>query len=373
MRLIHISDTHLGYSFGTRISETGINQRTDDVMKVFDSLIRRIIEMKPDILIHSGDLFDSVRPNNRVTDFTLERVRRLSEAGIETVLLSGNHSTPKLRETGSIFTLFDPERHRLPHIHPIYKGKYEKVEIGNTLIHCIPHSFSLLDEVEKVSPVHGYMNIMTFHAGIETIQQFSHELNEVVLPESVLHPQMDYIALGHYHRSCKVRENAYYAGSIDRFSFNEVHDEKVFLEVCGDPPRILPHRIEGLRPMVDLSIDCSGLGVSEVISEIEGAHAMEKISDAIVRLTLNKLGEETYRALNFHKIREIFSDAMYFKLEPNLVATTSISECQASMMKPIIEQWDEFIKNQDLPKNKERVALLGRKYLERGENADQEG
>ena len=107
MRLVHLSDTHLGHSAYNKTDSSGINQREADVYSAFNEIIEYILKTKPDLVIHSGDLFDSVRPSNRAIHEAFRQLVRLSRAEIPTVLISGNHSTPRHKATGSIFRLLE--------------------------------------------------------------------------------------------------------------------------------------------------------------------------------------------------------------------------------------------------------------------------
>jgi len=75
MKIVHFSDTHLGYSdYGRFDSESGINKRENDVYDVFKEIVDYIIKTKPDLVIHAGDLFDSIRPSNRAISVALEQI-----------------------------------------------------------------------------------------------------------------------------------------------------------------------------------------------------------------------------------------------------------------------------------------------------------
>jgi len=133
---IHLADTHLGFSEFNKVdSETGINQREIDTYKAFEWVIDYILKAKPKFVIHAGDLFDTPRPPNRTISFTLAQIKRVSQTKIPFTIISGNHSTPRMSVSGSIFESFKI----LPNIYPVYKGEYEKIEIDKFLIHCIPH------------------------------------------------------------------------------------------------------------------------------------------------------------------------------------------------------------------------------------------
>ena len=89
MKILHVSDTHLGYSAYKKISDQGINQRELDNYNSFKQFINYAIKTKPDIIIHSGDLFDSVRPNNRAITFSINQMLRLLKSKIPFIVISG--------------------------------------------------------------------------------------------------------------------------------------------------------------------------------------------------------------------------------------------------------------------------------------------
>ena len=152
MRFVHISDTHLGAAgFSRRISPSGFNQREEDICNSFISAVDKIIEIKPDFVLHSGDLFHSVRPSNRIINLAIRQLLRITDLKIPMVIISGNHDTPKQRTVGSIFSIFEV----FDHIHPVYRNKYETVGIKEACIHAIPHCItieSLHEELAKIKP-----------------------------------------------------------------------------------------------------------------------------------------------------------------------------------------------------------------------------
>ncbi|MFW5914506.1 MAG: metallophosphoesterase family protein, partial [Thermoplasmatota archaeon] len=136
MRILHVSDTHLGYSAYHKVDpDNGLNQREVDVYRAFERFVDRAIDLAPEAVIHSGDLFDSVRPSNRALYFAQRQLLRLSEADVPTVIIAGNHSAPRLRGTGCAHQLFD----HLDNVHPVYRERMERVEIGQMTVHALPH------------------------------------------------------------------------------------------------------------------------------------------------------------------------------------------------------------------------------------------
>ena len=244
MRFVHVSDSHLGASgFSRRLSPAGFNQREEDICNAFKCAVDKIIALKPDFVLHTGDLFHTVRPTNRIINFAIRQILRIVNLQIPLIIISGNHDTPKQRAVGSVFSFFEVFS---PYLHLVYRNQYELIELDKTAIHAIPHCLNQEDfskEVAKVKIVdsrqstvdHGQnliFNILMLHGVVAGIPEFSMgELAEQEIPSSYLEMPFDYVALGHYHRHCQVSPRVYYAGSTERLSMAELGQKKGFVEV----------------------------------------------------------------------------------------------------------------------------------------------
>jgi DNA repair protein SbcD/Mre11 len=83
MHLIHIADTHLGLAAFYHIDpESGMNLREKQVYDNFLKAIDEIIRQKPDVLVHAGDLFDTVKPKTRAYTTVFEAIDQFPAAGI---------------------------------------------------------------------------------------------------------------------------------------------------------------------------------------------------------------------------------------------------------------------------------------------------
>src|SRR5947209_12790603 len=107
LRIAHLADTHLGFSALTRLCPvTGRNQRAVDVEHAFAAAITQIIEAGDvDLVVHAGDVFHHSRPPMQTLIFFVRQLRRLEAAGIPTIVIGGNHDTPRLRNAGSVLDL----------------------------------------------------------------------------------------------------------------------------------------------------------------------------------------------------------------------------------------------------------------------------
>src|SRR5215207_9958929 len=104
MKLVHLSDLHLGFRQYQRQTPAGLNQREADVAAAFRKAIDSVIELRPDLIVIAGDVFHAVRPTNPAilaayTHFT-RLVQMLPDAII--VMVAGNHDMPRTTETGCL-------------------------------------------------------------------------------------------------------------------------------------------------------------------------------------------------------------------------------------------------------------------------------
>ena len=273
MRLVHLSDTHLGHQQFTRTvpkgePDAGLNQREKDHCVAFEQIIDHCIATRPDLVIHSGDLFDGVRPSNRALAVALGGFVRLSQAGIPTVIIAGNHEHPKMLETGSPMRLFE----HLEHIHPVFKGRRESIQVGDWTVHAVPQcptSDALRAAVTSIEPTG--QDILVLHGGVLGMDAFHHaEFNELTIDPAWFTganaERFGYVALGHYHGTTEIAPHAWYAGAPDRVSIREAGEEKGFLEVrLGDTADVrfvaLP-----VRPYADMPrIDATGMDAAAIV------------------------------------------------------------------------------------------------------------
>ena len=108
MRLVHLSDLHLGYRQYQRLTPGGVNQREADVAATFRTAIDRVIALRPDVIVVAGDVFHTVRPTNQAILHAFIQFGRLVQAlpNAITILVAGNHDTPRSTESGGILQLF---------------------------------------------------------------------------------------------------------------------------------------------------------------------------------------------------------------------------------------------------------------------------
>lgn len=366
MKILHVSDTHLGYSAYRKIAGNGLNQRELDVYGSFARFIDYALEVMPDLIIHSGDLFDSVRPTNRAITFVIAQLLRISRAKIPFVVISGNHETPKLRETGNVFRIFE----HLDHIYPIYKGEYETLDFTGVKLHCIPqtaHGDQLQEALGQLTIDAGMRNILMLHVGILGMKEFRMgDFNEHIIPKTVLPGDMDYIALGHYHGGIQVTENAFYAGSTERLSFKEEKETKGFWEITFDKTRDMQFVPLDTRDMVTLELDCSTLSPEDTMDHVATLLKNCSPSGKIIRFFLYGIPRQVYNTLDFSSIEDITKETIHFELLPEFPEDEHIVQAGGAIGN-LMDEWMTFFSQVSLDKYKEEIGKLAVHYLSRVE------
>jgi DNA repair protein SbcD/Mre11 len=369
MQFIHFSDTHLGYSDYNRIDpQTGINQREKDFYDAWENMIEEIINADVDFVVHAGDLFHSTRPTNRAIAVALEGIQQIKDAGIPFVLISGNHSTPKIRATGSIFESID----LFPNVYTAYKSKYEKFQIGNCAVHCIPHC-SLSDELEfafqqiEIDESSQY-NILTTHGSWAGEKSFSMgEFNEQRLKDPELNEkfQFDYIALGHYHKHIIIKPHVVYSGSTEHTSFNEAGNPTGYMTVDLENGESSYHNTF-CRPMIKLAaIDCNEYNAARIYSEMEKLTTPE-LTDALVSISLLNVQHDTLIKLENREIENIFSKVFQLKISiSQMIASGKIigKDINMGALPVEFERYIDEIETGEL--EKDRLKTMGLLYLDK--------
>ncbi|UCB53228.1 MAG: exonuclease SbcCD subunit D [Candidatus Zixiibacteriota bacterium] len=376
MRFIHISDSHLGASgFSRRLSRSGFNQREEDICDSFQAAVDQIIELKPDFVLHSGDLFHSVRPTNRIINFAIRQILRVVSLQIPMVIISGNHDTPKQRTVGSVFSFFEVLS---PLLHLAYRNQYELIQLGEAAIHAIPHCLNQEDfsqELTKVEVVGGppsaggrrnsKFNVLMLHGVVAGIKEFSMgELAEQEIPTSSLERGFDYVALGHYHRFCQVQSGGYYAGSTERLSMSELGQEKGFVEVDLQTREVKFHPVP-TRDMIEFpSLNARELDQEQILLEIDKRVQAEDVEEKIVRLKVASIPEHIYNSLDFRKIAELKARAFHFDLKFERKEEEARDQSTKTSIGKLNVEFQQFLKQAPVENLKKgRLLELGIRYL----------
>lgn len=346
MKIIHFSDTHLGFNDLDAISDEGINQREADFYDAFTQVIDAILLEKPDYVIHTGDLFHRPHPSNRAISFALSELKRLSIAKMPTIIIAGNHSTPRTRTASPILLAL----RTLDHVYPVFEEAYEKIEFEDIVFHCIPH---INDESENLkaielcesSIVTGKRNIMMLHCSVGQ-KYIMEEYGERVYPheKEELFTQMDYVALGHWHGFGKVgkHSNVYYAGSTERTSSADVRIDKGYARIDLDEVLRVNLQTITLRPSYKLTIDAR----KDIISQLEKYAQTNDCNGALLYITLENLTITQSIDIANSDIEAIFPTALSIQIQRKFTQSESVIASDSVNAASLQEHFSAFLKEQ---------------------------
>lgn len=326
----------------------GINMREQDFYDSFTQVIDEAIERRPDVVIHSGDFFHRPSPANRPMIVALEQLQRLSNEGIPIVIIAGNHSTPRTVYTSPILQAF----RTIKGVYPIFNQGYEKVEMGDLVIHGLPHINDgkvLLEEMDKIAPVDGKLNIMMLHTSIGK-EYLMEEYGEQLYPKERMDTlnKFDYVALGHWHNFQKVSKltNGWYCGSTERMSDTEAGKDKGYCmlelekgKLC--PPVFIPIKT---RNWFRLDIlDCHQKEVEAIEEEMIAFAKNNTLTGGLVSLYFHDIKVTQSIQLSNRKVYELLAEAIHIQVKRKFKDDYNQLEFQQQDFESLEKQMTNFI------------------------------
>jgi DNA repair protein SbcD/Mre11 len=384
MRLVHLSDLHLGFRQYQRLTPGGINQREADIARSFQTAIDRIIALRPELVVFAGDIFHNVRPTNPAIVHAFLQFSRLRAAlgDVPIVIVAGNHDTPRAAETGSILRLF-----RELGIHVAYAEpeRFLFAELNLSVL-AVP---DVLGKRPAFTPeANARYNVLLLHGEVQGMlpaHAATADRAALEIPLSVLGASaFDYVALGHYHVYRQIEPNAYYSGSIDYTSANawgELYEERIsgipgkgFIEQNLDSGAHKFHALPPSRALIDLPpISARGLTVAEVDERIRAAveGCDGGIDEKIVRLVVREVPRHIARDLDHKTLRDFKRRALHFHLDTRRPEVVRLAGQGAPGRRPSLadvvrEKLMSRVLESDI--DRKELVTLGLRYLAEAES-----
>jgi len=381
MRLVHLSDLHLGFRQYQRLTPAGINQREADIAGSFRRAVERVIELRPDVVVIAGDIFHTVRPSNPAILQAFRLFTRLRAALPDTlvVMVAGNHDAPKTTETGCILRLFlelgihvvDAEPQRLD---------FPERELSILAVPDVPGA----PRVALTPDPAARYNVLLLHGEVEgMLPKHAAPIDRApmeISKEDLGAAQWSYVALGHYHVYREIAPNAYYSGSIDYTSANSwgelVEERAAGIAGKGLIERDLAtgahtfHPLPPARPLIDLPpVVAKGMTAAEldVVIRESVERVPDGIDDRIVRLIVRDVPRHVARELDHRTLREYKRRALHFHLDTRRpeILRTSMSGApgrRPSLAETVREKLSTRLLSSDV--DRDALVALGLRYLE---------
>jgi DNA repair protein SbcD/Mre11 len=350
-RILHFADAHIDIATHGRHDPHRAASAHAGFLKALDTIVDTAIDEQVDMVLFAGDAYKDRTP---VPTFQREWGRsivRLSQAGIPTLLLVGNHDLSPA--VGRAHALQEYETIPVPGVRVLSRpvllrpddlGGLPLQVIGlpwvsrSSLMAALEMSSAdpgkvyteleirltdlvqlwLNEQIDPTLPV-----VLTAHASVQGALYGAERSvmlgSDLVLPGSLVRdPRLSYVALGHIHKPQDLNPGAQppviYPGSIERVDFGEVEDDKFFVIAdvqAGQPTQVEWRKLSGRR-FIDRRLR---LISSENIHDclVAALPPQEELADAIVRLVVD-FPAEWDALFNDHALRQYAECCFEFHL-----------------------------------------------------------
>ena len=273
MKFLHLGDLHLGRSLGDF-------DLIEDQKYILDQILEIIEKENVDGVLIAGDVYDKSIPSEAATNLLDYFLCKLSESGVQTFMISGNHDSDDRLNYGS--NLFEANQ---IYISALYHGTLDKRtvtdEYGEVNVYLLP--FVKASQVRHFYPeetIDSYddaVRVILKHADMDVTQRnviVAHQFvtgqsedpalggsegagtQSVGLVEKIGYDcfdGFDYVALGHIHSPQRVgRDQVRYSGSPLKYSLSEVHNAKSVPVITMGKKGEVTLELIPLKPMRDL-------------------------------------------------------------------------------------------------------------------------
>jgi exonuclease SbcD len=269
---VHTADLHLGYA------QYGLEVRRQDFDDAFNELVQKTIELKPDFMIISGDLFHQPRPSNVTLENAIKSFKKLRDSNIPVLTVDGSHDSAPNSITSTILNPLDSSGliHHLPrHIGASWR------KTGCCYVYGIPN-FRSRHKTEELLPQFMQLNVPTPDSSMGNIFVMHGSVDlpgvnppyiEAELPGALLPEGFDYYAAGHVHQrfSANFKKGILsYSGSTETVSYYESKYKKSFCHVqVNEKGEFQPEIIELQSPrnFVVIENDFSGMNAQKITEQ----------------------------------------------------------------------------------------------------------
>ncbi|MFF3608027.1 exonuclease SbcCD subunit D [Streptomyces sp. NPDC002463] len=265
MRLLHTSDWHLGRSF----HRVGLLEAQAAFL---DHLVATVHAHDVDAVLVAGDVYDRAVPPLPAVELFDTALHRLAEAGVPTVMISGNHDSARrlgvgagLIERAGIHLRTDPDGigtpvvltdahgevalYGLPYLEPaLVRERLGAEKAGHEAVLAAAMDRVRADLATRSA---GTRSVVLAHAfvagGAPSDSERDITVGGVAAVPTGIFDGVDYVALGHLHGSQTLTPRVRYSGSPLAYSFSEAdHRKTMWLIDLGEDGTIT----------ADVRLDC---------------------------------------------------------------------------------------------------------------------
>ena len=346
-------------------------------MYSLDQVVEFSLAEGVDLVLLAGDAYKGRDPTQTHQREFAKRLNRLSQAGIPTFLLVGNHDLPAASSRATAVDIFPTLEVANIHVGNNLQTYTVETPSGPLQILAVPwpRRSAILSredsrgmsieqvrqaleerltegierEANKLDPA--IPAIITAHvtvngATVGTERSMMLGQDHVLLVSALDRPQIEYVALGHIHKHQILRPDppmVVYSGSLQRVDFSEEGDEKGFCVVDLDQTAAQGNRMTNFefhkldaRRFVTVDVSVESLDVDPTASVVRAINRKE-IADAVVRVRI-ALSAESDAHLRETEIRAALERAHFIASISREIAgerRTRISPTEGEDLQPM--------------------------------------
>lgn len=352
MKIVHCSDLHLGKRFSG--NKDYVKKRYMDFFNAFATFIDKVEEIKPDVCLIAGDIFDKKEINPDILSKTEYLFKKLKDnVKKDIIAIEGNHDNSRILEESWLEYLQEQNILKVFYYNKDFEEK-NYLKINDINFYPVGYPGFMIDEAltklsEKLNPQE--KNIVVVHTGISG----STDTLPGLVSTSILDLFKDkaiYIAGGHIHSfTTYPKEKPYFfvSGSLEFSNVqNEKSDKKGFILFDTDT---LNYKFIELEHRKRIKKDFSYTNFSNLEDEFENFVKELNLTGEEILIISISLNNNDYintenleniaekngalkthilikNILNIGASEENNSDLSIDELEKNLINTWNISEIE---------------------------------------------
>jgi len=361
VRIAHMADTHLGHR------QYNLEEREKDIYDVLEEIGEKIIEEHADIVIHSGDLFDSPRPTTQAY-YAFKRLLRRLDGKVKFFAVLGDHDKPKIRGMPP-HRLFEDQIQILgiggtaEHQSIMVEGKEILVAGISNLSQM--YRAVLAEELKKLGSLKTKCDcsILVLHEAID--QFFIEEACELALTD--VPKNFNYYAMGHLHSRIKASHGQgelAYPGSSEIIRSDEIADWKkqgkgfYIVDLDEDEAKVTNVNLERIRPQMEITFNYAHLK-KELETFVESLAGSQK--SPVVHVCVEG------KNIDRQAIHQSLSEALTGKVLTFRPTVTEESETRLPELKPgsfnVNQVLSDYFKNKEVA----QLAVEMLKYFRQGD------
>ncbi len=323
LRVLHFADAHIDIAnYGRYDPNLALPMRVVDFLKSLDAIVETAVSEPVDLVIFAGDAYKDRNPHPTFQREWGQRMMRLSQAGIPTLLLVGNHDVSPA--AGRAHTLQEFNTLAVPHIFiadrimrlgpdelglPVqlitipWVSRHQLMTREETAGHSLQEVLDGIEErvttavshlIETADPA--LPLILVAHASVQGAKYGSERGvmlgHELVLSGGLVNDRrLDYVALGHIHKHQRLSAKdthppIVYPGSIERIDFGEAKEPKGFVLADVSKGRTEWEFVRlKTRRFLDFSLQvtASNMTTDEILAQLPEP---DQVANAICRVQL---------------------------------------------------------------------------------------